>query len=76
MTDLINAYAMALDRDINTERFKVVEDGKIKTYWIGTVYGFGVATENGYKFSTPGEARDNASLFIEQCATIVSERMK
>lgn len=75
MTDRIAAYAMALDCDINTEQFKVVENGKLQTYWIGTVYGLGVATDKGYKFKTPQEAWDNASLFIEQCAEIVSERM-
>ena len=75
MTDKIAAYAMALQSDINTERFKVVENSKLQTYWIGTVYGGGVATEAGYKFNTPEEAWDNASRFIEQCAEIVSERL-
>ena len=75
MIDKINAYAMALQSDINTERFQVVESGKMQTYWIGTVYGGGVATEVGYKFKSPEEAWDNASLFIEKCAEIVSERL-
>ena len=75
MTDKIAAYAMALDSDINTERFQVVENSKLQTYWIGTVYGGGVATDAGYKFKTPEEAWDNASKFIEQCAEIVSERL-
>ena len=75
MTDKIAAYAMALESDINTERFQVVENSKLQTYWIGTVYGGGVATDAGYKFKTPEEAWDNASKFIEQCASIVSERL-
>lgn len=75
MTDKINLYAMALQSDINTERFQVVENSKLQTYWVGTVYGGGVATENGYKFKTPQEAWDNASRFIEECAGIVSERL-
>jgi hypothetical protein len=75
MTDKIAAYAMALQSDINTERFQVVENSKLQTYWIGTVYGGGVATDAGYKFKTPTEAWDNASRFIEQCAEIVSERL-
>lgn len=75
MTDKIAAYAMALQSDINTERFQVVESGKLQTYWIGTVYGGGVATDAGYKFNSPTEAWDNASRFIEQCAEIVSERL-
>lgn len=75
MTDKIAAYAMALQSDINTERFQVVENSKLETYWIGTVYGGGVATDAGYKFKTPTEAWDNASLFIEKCAEIVSERL-
>lgn len=73
--DRISAYAMALESDINTERFKVVENGKLQTYWVGTVYGLGVATSDGHKFNTPEEAWDNASKFIEQCAEIVSERL-
>lgn len=75
MTDKIAAYAMALQSDINTERFQVVEKSKLETYWIGTVYGGGVATDAGYKFKSPEEAWDNASRFIEQCAEIVSERL-
>lgn len=73
--DKISAYAMALDSDINTERFQVVENSKLETYWIGTVYGGGVATDAGYKFKTPEEAWDNASKFIDKCASIVSERL-
>lgn len=75
MTDKIAAYAMALQSDINTERFQVVENSKLQTYWVGTVYGGGVATEAGYKFKTPQEAWDNASRFIDECAGIVSERL-
>ncbi len=75
MIDKIEAYAMALEIDINTERFQVVENGKLQNYWIGTVYGGGVATDAGYKFKTPEEAWDNASKFIEQCAKIVGERL-
>jgi len=75
MTDKIEVYAMALQSDINTERFQVVENSKLQTYWIGTVYGGGVATEVGYKFKTPEDAWENASRFIEQCAEIVSERL-
>lgn len=72
--DKIAVYAMALQSDINTERFQVVENSKLQTYWIGTVYGVGVATDSGYKFHTPEDAWDNASKFIEQCAEILSER--
>lgn len=75
MNDRISAYAMALQSDIDTERFRVVENGKLQTYWIGTVYGGGVATDAGFKFKTPQEACDNASRFVEQCAEIVSERL-
>ena len=75
MTDKTAVYAMALQSDINTERFQVVENSKLQTYWIGTVYGGGVATAAGYKFKTPEDAWENASLFIEQCADIVSERL-
>ena len=75
MTDKIEAYAMALQSDINIERFQVVENSKLQTYWIGTVYCGGVATDAGYKFKTTTEAWDNASRFIEQCAEIVSERL-
>lgn len=74
MTAKIEAYAMALQSDINSERFQVVENSKLETYWIGTVYGGGVATDAGHKFKTPEEAWDNASRFIEQCAEIASER--
>lgn len=42
---------------------------------MGTVYGGGVATDAGFKFKTPEEAWENASLFVEQCAEIVSERL-
>ena len=72
--DKIEIYAAALQSDINSERFQQVVDSKLKTYWIGTVYGGGVATARGYKFDTPGEARENASAFVERCAEIVSER--
>ena len=75
MTDKTEVYAMALQSDINTERFQVVENSKLQTYWIGTVYGCGVATAAGYKFKTPEDAWENASRFIEQCADIVSERL-
>lgn len=75
MNDRISAYAMALQSDINTERLQIVENGKLRTYWIGTVYGGGVATDAGFKFKTPEKAWDNASRFIEQCAEIVSERL-
>lgn len=72
--DKIEMYAAALDSDINTERFQQVVNGKLETFWMGTVYGGGVATAKGHKFKTPQEAWDNASEFIEQCAAIVSER--
>lgn len=72
--DRVEAYAMALDGDIGAERFKQVVNSRLETYWIGTVYGNGVATERGYKFSTSQEAWDNASHFVERCAEIVSAR--
>lgn len=74
--DKIEIYAAALQSDINSERFQQVVDSKLKTYWIGTVYGGGVATARGYKFDTPEEAWDNASEFVERCAEIVSERAR
>ena len=74
--DKIEIYAAALENDINAERFQVVESGRLETYWIGTVYGCGVATARGYKFGTPEEAWENASAFVERCAEIVSERAR
>lgn len=70
----IEIYAAALQSDINSERLKQVVNGKLETYWIGTVYGAGVATDKGYKFSTPEDAWQNASDFVERCAEIVSDR--
>lgn len=72
--DKIEIYAAALQSDINSERFQQVVNSKLETYWIGTVYGGGVATERGYKFKTPEEAWENASDFVERCAEILSER--
>jgi hypothetical protein len=74
LPDRIEMYAAALQSDINTERFQQVIDGKLETFWMGTVYGLGVATDRGHKFKTPEEAWENASDFIEQCALIVSAR--
>jgi hypothetical protein len=74
--DKIEIYASALQSDIGAERFEVVEGGKLRRYWIGTVYGGGVATERGYKFATPEKAWQNASDFVERCAEIVSERRR
>ena len=74
--DKIEIYAAALQSDINSERFQQVVDSKLKTYWIGTVYGRGVATARGYKFKTPEEAWNNASNFVDQCAEIVSARAR
>jgi len=71
----ITLFDAAQQSDINSERFQVVESGKLKTYWIGTVYGGGVATARGYKFDTPEEAWENASAFVERCAEILSERI-
>ena len=73
--DKVAIYAAALQSDINAERFQVVEIGRLETYWIGTVYGVGVATERGHKFRTAEEAWDNASKFVERCAEILSERI-
>ena len=72
--DKIEIYAAALQSDIGAERFEVVGGGKLRRYWIGTVYGGGVATERGYKFATPEGAWENASDFVERCAEILSER--
>lgn len=74
--DKIEIYAAALQSDINSERFQQVVNGKLETYWIGTVYGGGVATARGYKFNTPEEAWENASDFVERCAEILSERKR
>jgi len=76
LPDKVAIYAAALQSDINAERFQVVESGRLETYWIGTVYGGGVATERGHKFRTAEEAWDNASKFVERCAEIVSERAR
>ena len=43
--DKIEIYAAALHSDINSERFQQVVNSKLETYWVGTVYGGGVATE-------------------------------
>ena len=72
--DKIEIYASALQSDIGGERFEVVKGGKLRRYWIGTVYGVGVATERGYKFATPEKAWQNASDFVERCAEILRER--
>ena len=72
--DKIDVYAAALQSDISAERFQQVVDSKLETFWIGTVYGDGVATERGYKFKAREEARDNASDFVARCAEIVSAR--
>ena len=72
--DKIEIYASALQSDIGAERFEVVEGGKLRRYWIGTVYGGGVATNKGHKFDTAEEAWENASQFVERCAEILSER--
>ena len=48
--DKIEIYAAALQSDIGAERFEVVEGGKLRRYWIGTVYGGGVATERGQAY--------------------------
>ena len=61
LPDKVAIYAAALQSDINSERFQQVVDSKLKTYWIGTVYGGGVATARGYKFDTPEEARTGSS---------------
>jgi hypothetical protein len=73
LPDKIAIYAAALQSDINAERVQYVESGRLETYWIGTVYGGGVATERGHKFRTAEEALDNASKFVERCAEILSE---
>ena len=72
--DKIAIYAAALQSDIGAERFKQVVNSKLETYWIGTVYGGGVATERGHKFKTAEEAWDNAAAFVDRCAEILSER--
>ena len=74
--DVIDVYAAASRSDIGAERYQKVAGSKLETFWIGTVYGDGVATERGYKFKTREEARDNASDFVEQCAEIVSARAR
>lgn len=75
LPDKIEMYAAALDADISAERFQRVENGKLMTYFHGTVYGIGIATdERGHAFATFEDAHKNACLFVEQCAEIVSER--
>ena len=74
--DKIDVYAVALQSDIGAERFQQVVDSKLETFWIGTVYGGGVATERGHKFKTPEEAWNNASDFVDRCAEIVSARAR
>ena len=69
------AYAMALDSDIDAERYQVVEKGELKTYWIGTVYGNRVSAEDGgHKCLTRYAALQQAKKFITLCATIVRDR--
>ena len=73
--DKVAAYAMALDSDIDAERYQVVEKSKLKTYWVGTVYGNRVSAEDGgYRCLTRDAALQQASKFIALCAAIVSDR--
>ena len=74
--DKIDMYAAALQSDIGAERFQQVVNSKLERFWIGTVYGVGVATERGFKFKTSEEAWSNASDFVERCAEIVSARYR
>lgn len=75
LPDKIEMYAAALDADISAERFHCVENGKLMTYFHGTVYGMEIATdERGHAFATFEEAHENACLFVEKCAEIVSKR--
>ena len=70
----LKAYAMALDSDISAERFEIVEDGKLKREWCGTVYGARVCTSKGHRFQTFDQAYANASLFVMECAEAASAK--
>lgn len=72
--DKIAGYAAALDTDINAVRYPLVVAGKVKHFFAGTVYGALVATETGTTFDTFEEARENACLFVQQCADALSKR--
>lgn len=67
----IELYAASLPDDLSTEKFQQVIDSKLETFYMGTVYGYGVGTAAGVKFKTPDEAYENAHLFVEQCREIV-----
>jgi hypothetical protein len=69
----MQAYAIAADSDISAERFEIVEDSVLKRELCGTVYGVRVCTSKGHRFKTFDEARENASLFVIECASAVSE---
>lgn len=72
--DKIGAYAMALPGDISATWIKQVRDGKLCHFFVGTVYGCMVATEQGTYFDTLDDARHNAGVFVEQCAAIQRKR--
>ena len=72
--DKILAYAAALDGDIGVQVVRVVEDQRVRRYYMGTVYGVGVATDRGHKFDLYADALLTAREFVKQCADIVAAR--
>lgn len=69
-TDKVAAYANALDSDIGAERFQQVRNSELWRGWMGTIYGCGVGTKNGYAFDTKAEAVENARIMRDQCREI------
>ncbi len=64
----IERYAEATASDISSVAFGLVEDGELKRYFAGTVFGNMVSTvENGHKFKHRDQAEDNARIFVSQC---------
>lgn len=75
LPDRISAYAIATEGDLGCVAIKQVRDSKLCMFWVATVYEQMVCPEGRELYcATPKEAFENASLFVEQCAAIVSER--
>lgn len=73
--DRVEAYAMAATDDLGCTPLKQVRNGKLCLFWVGTVYGQMVAPEGRDLYcETPAAALDNAIAFVDQCASIVSDR--
>lgn len=75
-TDAIEAYAAAGAEDISSTDCSIVEFGQLQHGWAGTVYGKMVGKHLGYRFPTRTEAEKNAAVFVKQCQSILSLRVK